>query len=65
MHKKDLGIPRRQNGIPVKKKKAKTELSKHQKQERKKHLPWKNKVCSKQNQGKLDGRAIMKGGYLK
>ena len=41
MHKEDLGIPRRQNGIPVKKK-AKTELSKHQKQEREKHLPWKN-----------------------
>ena len=31
MHKKDMGIPRRQNGIPIKKKKAKTELSKHKK----------------------------------
>ena len=38
MHKKDMGIPRRQNGIPIKKKKAKTELSKHQKQKKKKTL---------------------------
>ena len=60
MHKKDLGIPRRKNGIPVKKKKAKTELSKHQKTREKKTLALEKQqdYTNKTMKGKRHGRKL-------